>query len=65
VLNGAAARLAAKGDTVIILTYCMVGDDEARHVQPKVVYVDAGNAIRNQGQGQQWVDDLAESLKTL
>lgn len=65
VLNGAAARVAAKGDVVIILTYCTVGDDEARHVEPKVVYVDASNAIRNQRQGHQWVDDLAESLKTL
>lgn len=65
VLNGAAARLAAKGDIVIILTYSTVHDNEARHVEPKVVYVDASNTIRNQGQGRQWVDDLADSLKTL
>ncbi len=65
VLNGAAARLAAKGDVVIILTYSAVGDDEARHVEPRVVYVDASNAICSQRQGHQWVDDLAESLKTL
>ncbi|MBM4445009.1 MAG: aspartate 1-decarboxylase [Chloroflexi bacterium] len=65
VLNGAAARLAAKGDVVIILTYSALGDDEARHVEPRVVYVDASNAIRSQRQGHQWVDDLAESLKTL
>ncbi len=65
VLNGAAARLAAKGDVVIILTYSTAGDDEARHVEPRVVYVDASNAIRSQRQGHQWVDDLAESLKTL
>ncbi len=65
VLNGAAARLAAKGDVVIILTYSAVGDDEARHVEPRVVYVDDSNAICSQRQGHQWVDDLAESLKTL
>jgi aspartate 1-decarboxylase len=65
VLNGAAARLAAKGDVVIILTYSTVGDSEARQVEPRVVYVDASNAIRSQRQGHQWVDDLAESLKTL
>jgi aspartate 1-decarboxylase len=65
VLNGAAARLAAKGDIVIILTYSTVHDNEARHVEPKVVYVDASNTIRNQSQGRQWVDDLADSLKTL
>jgi aspartate 1-decarboxylase len=65
VLNGAAARLAAKGDIVIILTYSTVHDNEARLVEPKVVYVDASNTIRNQSQGRQWVDDLADSLKTL
>jgi len=44
-LNGAAARLAAKGDTIIILSYCHVEDDQARHITPRVVYVDAHNAI--------------------
>ena len=44
-LNGAAARLAAKGDIVIILSYCHVDDDEARNFAPKLVYVDAKNAI--------------------
>jgi len=44
-LNGAAARLAAKGDTVIILTYCHVEEDEAHNFMPKLVYVDAKNAI--------------------
>jgi aspartate 1-decarboxylase len=44
-LNGAAARLAAKGDIVIILSYCHVEDDQARHITPRVVYVDARNAI--------------------
>lgn len=44
-LNGAAARLAVKGDMVIILSYCHVDNDEARHFTPKLVYVDAQNAI--------------------
>ncbi len=44
-LNGAAARLAVKGDTVIILTYCHVSDEEARSFTPRVVHVDARNAI--------------------
>ena len=65
VLNGAAARLAARGDIVIILTYCAVNDEEARHFEPKVVYVDANNTIRDQKNGHGWVDDLAESLKKL
>lgn len=44
-LNGAAARLGAKGDVIIILTYCHVEDDEARNIMPKLVYVDEKNRI--------------------
>jgi aspartate 1-decarboxylase len=44
-LNGAAARLAVRGDTVIILTYSNVSDEEAQHHMPRVVHVDAKNAI--------------------
>ncbi len=44
-INGAAARLAAKGDTIIILSYCHVEDDEAGNFTPKLVYVTAENAI--------------------
>ena len=44
-LNGAAARLVAKGDTVIILSYCHVDDSIAGDFSPKLVYVDAKNAI--------------------
>ena len=44
-LNGAAARLVTKGDIVIILSYCHVGDDEVRDFAPRLVYVDARNNI--------------------
>ena len=44
-INGAAARLAAKGDIILILSYCHVEDDEARNFRPKVIYVDAKNVI--------------------
>jgi len=44
-LNGAAARLAVKGDIVIILSYCHVSDEEARDFSPKLVHVDAKNSI--------------------
>jgi aspartate 1-decarboxylase len=44
-LNGAGARLAAKGDIIIILSYCQVADDEAPNFMPRLVYVDARNAI--------------------
>ena len=44
-LNGPAARLAVKGDIVIILSYCHVEDEEAYDYMPKLVYVDAENTI--------------------
>ena len=44
-INGAAARLVAKGDIVIILSYCQVEEDEAMGYMPKLVYVDKKNQI--------------------
>jgi aspartate 1-decarboxylase len=44
-LNGAAARLASKGDIVIILAYCSMEDAEARTFKPHLVYVDRHNRI--------------------
>jgi len=41
---GAAARLVAPGDTVIILGYQVVTEEEARSIHPRVVHVDAANA---------------------
>jgi len=42
-LNGPAARLAEVGDTVHILSYAWLSDDEARQVTPRVVLVDDRN----------------------
>ena len=50
-INGAAARLAIKEDIIIILSYCHVDDDGARNFIPKLVYVDANNAITETKQG--------------
>ncbi|MCJ7764284.1 MAG: aspartate 1-decarboxylase [Dehalococcoidales bacterium] len=44
-LNGAAARLAKKGDIVIILAYCHVEDSEAINFLPRLVYVNSQNRI--------------------
>ncbi len=44
-VNGAAARLVAKGDIVIILSYCQVPDDEATNMTPIIVRVDSQNRI--------------------
>jgi aspartate 1-decarboxylase len=65
VLNGASARLVSKGDVVIILCYSTVSDEEARHISPKLVYVDANNSIVDQKMGHQWIDDVVESLQAM
>ena len=44
-LNGASARLAKKGDVIIVLAYCQVEDSEAPNFLPRLVYVDARNKI--------------------
>jgi hypothetical protein len=44
-INGAAARLVAKGDIVIIVSYCQVPDDEAMGITPSIVRVDSQNRI--------------------
>jgi aspartate 1-decarboxylase len=44
-LNGAAARLAVKGDIVIILTYTQVPEEATKNYRPKIVYVDEKNTI--------------------
>lgn len=46
-LRGAAARLAMPGDTVIILTYHQMNEEEACTCKPKIVYVDEKNRIRS------------------
>lgn len=44
-LNGAAARLGMAGDLVILISYGVYDDAEARKHRPKVVFVDARNRI--------------------
>jgi aspartate 1-decarboxylase len=44
-LNGAAARMIAKDDIVIILTYHEVTEEEASTIMPRLVYVDSSNKI--------------------
>lgn len=43
VINGAAARLAQPGDLVIIMSYVLMSDEEARRHEPQVVHVDSEN----------------------
>lgn len=44
-LNGAAARLAVRGDLVIILTYTEMDDEASRRYKPRIVLVDKNNSI--------------------
>lgn len=45
-VNGAAARLVQPGDIVIIISYGLFTDEEARKLQPKVILVDENNKIK-------------------
>src|SRR5579875_3008693 len=44
-LNGAAARLTAEGDIVIIISYAQYDEQEIRTLEPHIVFVDAANHI--------------------
>ena len=44
-INGAAARLVSAGDLVIIISYTMLEDAEARKLVPTVVHVDEQNKV--------------------
>lgn len=44
-INGAAAHLVDEGDLVIIMSYAMVDDAQARTMKPRVVHVDDDNRI--------------------
>lgn len=43
-LNGPAARLAARGDEVIVITYAQMTPEEAARHRPRVVLVDENNS---------------------
>ncbi len=44
-LNGAAARRAQVGDTVIIIAYAWMSEEEAKAYKPKVVFPDESNQL--------------------
>lgn len=45
ILNGAAARKAAKGDKIIVCAYCSLPAEQARNYNPALVFVDEENRI--------------------
>src|ERR1700737_4117696 len=44
-VNGAAARLVHRGDTIIVISYGQYDKADMEHYQPRVVHVDADNRI--------------------
>ena len=46
-VNGAAAHKANPGDRIIICTYAVLSQQEAAAFQPTLVYLDAGNRIKD------------------
>ena len=55
-INGAAAHLVHPGDLIIIMSYAVLDDAEARTLKPRVVHVDDKNCIVKLG------DDAAEPV---
>jgi len=55
-INGAAAHLVNAGDLVIIISYAMIVDAEARTLKPTVVHVDENNRVVKLG------DDASEPV---
>ncbi len=50
-INGAAAHLVGKGDTVIVLAYQELDEAAARSLEPRLVYVDGQNRIVRTSRG--------------
>jgi aspartate 1-decarboxylase len=46
-LNGAAARKVSRGDLIIIATYILLDDAEARNWSPQCVFLDEKNRIKH------------------
>ena len=44
-INGAAAHLVHPGDLVIIMSYAVLGEAEARALKPRIVHVDENNRV--------------------
>lgn len=46
IINGAAARLAQRGDLVILCTYCLLDEGEAERHSPNILLLDEQNRIQ-------------------
>ncbi|WAA13738.1 aspartate 1-decarboxylase [Fervidibacillus halotolerans] len=59
-LNGAAARLVQPGDVVIIISYCLLRDDEVKHHRPKVAILNKRNEIVEMIDGEREQTEIEE-----
>jgi aspartate 1-decarboxylase len=64
-INGAAAHLMHPDDLVIIISYAMVSDADARSRSPKVVHVNRDNRIIDLGTALNLPDSLAATADQL
>jgi aspartate 1-decarboxylase len=64
-INGAAARLIAPGDLVIVIAYAVLGEQEAHTEQPRVVFVDEHNRQVSLGADPAWVPDHLQAAEDL
>jgi aspartate 1-decarboxylase len=46
-LNGPAARLGIVGDQIVILSYALVDQEEARRLRTKIIYLDDNNKVKS------------------
>jgi aspartate 1-decarboxylase len=61
-INGAAAHLVHPGDLVILISYAVLDDAQARAYQPRVVFVDAANRAVDLGSDPAFVPADAADL---
>lgn len=45
-MNGPSARLVNKGDTIMIVSYVILSDKEAKRLKPMIVLLEKGNKIK-------------------
>ena len=62
-INGAAARLVAKDDIVIILSYQSVPEEEISNVKPIMVYVDSENQVKSVKRVGDHAEDLLATIQ--
>jgi len=61
-INGAAAHLVHRGDTVIIIAYQQMSEEAARGAAPRKVFVDAFNRIKDVSYGDGFADRAREAV---